>query len=115
MKTVDVGIMEIDVKTNISKHGYEVQSIEKKIPGNIYEPEMALEDKVYPKTYYRHQLGNVIVDETPTNIKAHELLIVGWTLIEDQQLMKFNMETDAKPQMVKINAQLEIGKVMEVE
>jgi hypothetical protein len=25
------------------------------------------------------------------------------------------METDAKPQLVKINAQLEIGKVLEVE
>ncbi len=29
--------------------------------------------------------------------------------------MKFNLGTDVKPQMVKINAQLEIGKVLEVE
>jgi hypothetical protein len=29
--------------------------------------------------------------------------------------MKLNLGTDAKPQMVKINAQLEIGKVLEVE
>jgi len=41
--------------------------------------------------------------------------MVGWTLIEDRQLMKFNMGIDAKPQLMKINAQLEIGKVLEVE
>jgi flagellin-specific chaperone FliS len=29
--------------------------------------------------------------------------------------MKFNLGTNVEPQMVKINAQLEIGKVMEVE
>ncbi len=39
--------MDIDVKTSISKHGYEVQSIEKKIPSNRYEPKVVLEDKVY--------------------------------------------------------------------
>jgi hypothetical protein len=37
-----------------------------------------MEDKVYPKMYYRHQLGNVVIDEIPTNIKAHGLQIVGW-------------------------------------
>jgi hypothetical protein len=36
-------------------------------------------------------------------------------LVEDQQLMKFNLGTNAKPQMVKINAQLETCKVLEVE
>jgi hypothetical protein len=34
-------------------------------------------------------------------------------LTKDQQLMKLNMGIDVKPQMVKINAQLEIGKVLE--
>jgi hypothetical protein len=43
------------------------------------------------------------------------LQIAGWTLIEDQQLMKFNMGTNVEPRMVKINAQLEIDKVLEVE
>jgi hypothetical protein len=37
------------------------------------------------------------------------------TLTKDQQLMKLNLGTDAKPQLVNINAQLEIGKVLEVE
>jgi hypothetical protein len=36
-------------------------------------------------------------------------------LTKDQQLMKLNLGTNAEPQMVKINAQLEIGKVLEVE
>jgi len=36
-------------------------------------------------------------------------------LIENQQLMKFNLGTNAESQMVKINAQLEISKVLKVE
>ncbi len=34
-------------------------------------------------------------------------------LTKDQQLMKLNLETDAEPQMVKINARLETCKVLE--
>jgi len=52
---------------------------------------------VYLETYYNHQLRNVVVDETPTKIKTHELQIVGWTLIKYQQSMKLNLGTDAKP------------------
>jgi len=63
-----------------------------------------LEDKVYPEMYYNYQLGNVAMDETPTKIKAQELQIARWTLNENQQLMKLNLGTDAKPHMVKINA-----------
>ncbi len=55
------------------------------------------------------------MDEILAKIKAHELQIVGWMLIKDQQLMKFNLGNDVKPHMVNINAQLEIGKVLEVE
>jgi hypothetical protein len=44
MKTIDVGIMDTYVKTNISKQRSKVQSIEKKIHGNRYEPEVTLED-----------------------------------------------------------------------
>jgi hypothetical protein len=36
-------------------------------------------------------------------------------LIKKQQLMKFNLGTNVEPQMVKINAQLETSKVLEVE
>ncbi len=55
------------------------------------------------------------MDETPTKIKAQELQIIRWTLTKDQQLMKFNIRIDGEPQMVKINAQLETCKVLEVE
>ncbi len=73
MKTIDVGIMDIDVKTSILEWGSEVQNIENKILGNKYEPKVTMEDKVYLETYYRHQPGNVIVDETLANIKARGL------------------------------------------
>jgi hypothetical protein len=65
--------------------------------------------------YYCHQLKSVEMDETPTKIKAQELQIARWTLTKDQQLMKFNMGTNAEPRMVKINAQLETNKVLELE
>jgi hypothetical protein len=44
------------------------------------------------------------MDETLAKIKAHELQIAGWMLIENQQLMKLNLGIDVKPQLVKINA-----------
>ncbi len=115
MKTTYVGIMDIDVKMSISEQGSKVQSTKKKIPSNRYKLKVVLEDKVYPKTYQRHKLGSVVVDETLANIKAQGLQIVGWMLTQDQQLMKLNLGTNAEPQMVKINAQLEIGKVLDVE
>ncbi len=97
MKTTDVEIMDIDVNIIISKQEFKVHNINKKIAGSKYELEVALEDKAYPKMQYNHQPRSVAMDETPTKIRTHELQIVGWTLIEDQQLMKFNLGTDAKP------------------
>ncbi len=44
------------------------------------------------------------MDETLAKIKAHELNIVGWMLIKDQQLMKLNLGTNVKPQLLNINA-----------
>ncbi len=81
-----------------------MQSTKKKIDGNRYEPKVALENNVYPKMYYNHEPKSVAVDETPTKNKTPELQIVGWMLIEDQQLMKFNLRTDGEPEMMKINA-----------
>ncbi len=104
MKTKDVEIMDTDVKTSISEHEFGIQRTKKKIVAKKYEPEVVLEDKVYPETYYNRQPGSVAMDETPAKIKAQELQIAGWTLTEDQKLMKLNMGTNAKPQIVKINA-----------
>jgi hypothetical protein len=72
LKTTDVGMMDTDVKTSISKQGYEVQNI-KKIHGNSYDPKVTLEDKVYLEMYHKHQPWTVVVDETLTNIKAQGL------------------------------------------
>ncbi len=107
--------MDIDVKTSISKQEFGIQNTHKKKDGNRYKLKVVSEDKVYLETYYNHQPRSVIMDEIIEKIKAHELQIVGWMLIEDQQLMKFNLGTDVEPQLVKINAQLEISKVLELE
>ncbi len=83
LKTTNVGIMDTYVKTNISKQGYKVQSIKKKILGNSFEPKVAFEDKVYLERYYKHQPWNVIMDETLANMKAQGLQIIGWMLTKD--------------------------------
>ncbi len=69
----------------------------KKVFGNRYEPKVVLENKVYSKTYYKHQLTSVAMHETLAKIKAQELQIARWMLIEDQQLMKPNLRIDVKP------------------
>jgi hypothetical protein len=96
MKTKHVGIMDTDVKTIILEQGSKVRSIEKKKPCNRLKPKIALEDKVYLETYYIYQLGSVVMDETLTKIKAQKLHITKWMLIEDQQLMKFNLGTNVE-------------------
>jgi len=48
MKNTYVGIMDTNVKTSISEHGFEIHSTYKNIHGNRYGLEVALEDKVYP-------------------------------------------------------------------
>ncbi len=95
MKTTNVEIMDTNVRTNNSKLNSRVEITKLKTTNNKYELEVALKDKVYHETYYNHQLRNVAMDEIPTKIKAHESQIVGWMLIEDQQLMKLNLRTNA--------------------
>ncbi len=79
-----------------------MQSTLKKIDDNKYEVEVVLGDKVYLPTYYKHQPW--IMNEILAKIKAHELQIARWMLTKDPQLMKLNLGTNAKPQLVKINA-----------
>jgi hypothetical protein len=62
--------MDINVGMSISEQRFEVQGTKKKILDSRYEPKVALEDKAYPKTYNRHQLRTIVMNETPTNIKA---------------------------------------------
>ncbi len=73
VKTTNVEIMDTNVKIIILEQEFEVHSIEKKIAGNIYELEVALEDKLYLETYYNHQPRSFVVNETLKKIKTHEL------------------------------------------
>jgi hypothetical protein len=82
IKITNVEIMDTYVKIIISEQEFEVQNIEKKIAFNRYELEATMKDKVYLETYYSHQQGSVAMDETPTKIKASDLQITAWTLIE---------------------------------
>jgi hypothetical protein len=50
---------------------------------------------VYLETYYNHQPWSVAMDKTLAKIKTHELQVVRWMLTKDQQLMKFNLGTNA--------------------
>jgi hypothetical protein len=65
--------MDTNVKINNSKFKSKEHNIEKKITGNKYEPKVAPKDKVYPKMYYNHQPGSVVMEENVTKIKAQEL------------------------------------------
>jgi hypothetical protein len=96
--------MDTNGETSILELNSRVQNIKMKTTSNRYEPKIVMEDKVYLETYYSHQLGSVAVNETLAKIKAHELQIVRWMLTKDQQLMKLNLETNAKSQLMKINA-----------
>jgi len=46
------------------------------------------------------------MDETPTKIEVWNFQIVGWTLIEEQQLIKLNFNIKVNPQYIKVNSQL---------
>ncbi len=72
VKTINMEVMDASVKTSNVELKSRIQIIEQKTNGNKYEPKVALEDKVYPKTYYSHQLRSVVVDETLEKIKAQE-------------------------------------------
>lgn len=48
-------------------------------------------------------MGNVHIDGTLAKVKVQELQIARWTLIEEQQLTKFNMGNEEEPYVVKVN------------
>jgi hypothetical protein len=70
VKTTNVEIINTNGETSTLELNYRVQNIEKETISNIYELEVALEDKVYLKTYYNHQPRSVAMDETLAKIKA---------------------------------------------
>ncbi len=70
METTNVEIMDTSDKTSNLELKSGVQITKQKTTGNIYELEVALENKVHPETYYNHQPRSVVVDKTPTRIKT---------------------------------------------
>jgi hypothetical protein len=78
------------INTNIKVQNYSIKRNNTKfisIKGettNRFEPIVILKAKIYLKINYKHQLGNVQIDETLTKLKAQELYIASWTLIEEQ-------------------------------
>ncbi len=82
---------------------------------NRYEPKVILKDKIYPKTYYKHQACNVQINKTLTKVKAQELQIIGWTFTKEQQLTNLNLGTQVELQMVKVNSILKPKKVLKLE
>jgi hypothetical protein len=99
VKTMDMEIMDIDVKTSISEQGSRVQSTKKKILNNRYESEVVVKEKLYLETYYKLKPRSVGVDD---NSNKNQSIRIAYS--KYQRLMKFNLGTDAKPQMVNINA-----------
>jgi hypothetical protein len=69
-----------------------------------------VEDKVYPEMYYKPKPRSVGVDDNSS--KNHS---IGIADNKYQQLVKFNLGTNAKPQIMNINAYLETCKVLEME
>ncbi len=58
-----------------------------------------MEEKFYLETYYKFKPRNVGVDDNSNKNQN-----IGIAYSKYQQLMKFNLGTNAKPQMVNINA-----------
>lgn len=44
-----------------------------------------------PKKYYHHDLGETIVDETPTRIRTQQLKVADWTLTYEEQCTKHKL------------------------
>jgi hypothetical protein len=64
VKTTYVEIININGKTSTLELNYRVQNIDKETINNMYELEVAMENKMYLKTYYNHQPKSVTMDET---------------------------------------------------
>ena len=63
---------------------------------------------VYPPDFYQHEVGNVIIDDTPTRVKVQKMKIAGWTLPEEEQVRLLNLGTEDAPQCIKVNSTLPI-------
>ena len=63
---------------------------------------------VYPPHFYQHEVGDVLIDDTPARIKIQKMKIAGWTLPEEEQVKLLNLGTEDAPQCIKVNSTLPI-------
>ncbi len=54
-----------------------------KLDDNQFHPKVWQKDKIYPKMFYEHTTGEVLMDETPIQDKLKDLQIVGWIMTKE--------------------------------
>ena len=63
---------------------------------------------IYPPHFYQHEVGDVLIDDTPAQIKVQKMKIAGWTLSKEEQVKLLNLGTEDAPQCIKVNSTLPI-------
>ena len=69
----------------------------------------------YPDRFHHYEEGNIQVDEQPARLRAVDLNITGWTILEGEELLLLNLGTKEEPKNVKINAKLDHSVIREAE
>ncbi len=73
-----------------------VLAIKLPIPLNIVKQHLL-------ETFFHLEVGKMIIDETPTQERIHDLTIRGWTITKQEQLTKINLGTKENVQQLKVN------------
>jgi hypothetical protein len=93
-------VFEPHVSSNIPIKPILVRPIKITIPPNTFQQHLL-------KTFFQLKVGKMEIDETLVQIIIQNLCIVGWTIIEEEQLTKINLGFKENLQQVKINVDLE--------
>ncbi len=59
--------------------------------------------------YFPLTLGEISVDITLAQFKVHNMKMAKWNLLEEVHICPFNLGTHDKPQMVKLNINLDLS------
>ncbi len=57
--------------------------------------------------YFSHALGEISIDITLAQIKVQDMKMAKWNLLKEVQIRPLNLGTHDKPQMVKLNINLD--------
>jgi hypothetical protein len=57
--------------------------------------------------FFQHEIGKMEIDKRPSQTKVQNLCIAGWTITEEEQLMKISLGSKKNLQQVKIIVDLE--------